>query len=509
MTNDFMITPELQRHFVKATGTYRLDHFGKPTEQIGKAKAREIGGVGYNSGVLAIVDSEVDYWVGRPTDEAKNALEEAGFSYSGQFSVFVPHSWDHGLWIRRNFDNRYSKFTNLNNVVETLLRQGLDEEDALILSTHFGDVMKAQQAEGKTKNIVYKVETKDGRKVVVKFVKDKAEAEIEALVNYEFSRDHLLAPYMAKSDMQTPIEVKLDDSNIYLIVQEDISAKADPRIDYCRTYGTREQKLDYLRYWARVLARFHVRGTEIMDALGNHKLAQSLHREKDLERIDSTSTREERKVIEDIVAENSEQGSTFIHSDAGHNKMGQFLIDWGNSGRGNPYLDLARLFVDVNIQNNSSNLLNEDEKKHLIREYLQEKQKLTAQTKQAACVTNAEVEKAYAQYSRIEYLMNCAIGSYMELQGSDKADEHISSSSAANAANTAELMRHLRNEYKPSLFKSNLVKPSLVQQGIGIRTTETPQNVTYMLNPPHRPDTARSMAGYSPASGSQPRVMNL
>lgn len=506
------ITPDIEKYFIKATGTYQLDHSGKPTYMIGKAKPEDAGRSGYNCGLYALVDEDLNYWVGRNLDEAGKAMDDAGFEGSNRYRIFIPHTSDHGIWMRRNFDNRYSKFTNLNNVVDTLLRHGLDEEDALILSTHFGDVLKAQLAEGKTKNLVYKVETKDGRKVVVKFVKDKAEADIEALVNYEFSKDPLLGPHVARSDMQTPVEVKSDDSSLYLIVQEDISEKTDPRIDYCRKYGTREQKLDYLRYWARVLARFHVRGTEIMDALENHKPAQSLHREKDMERIGSTSTREERRVIEDIVAEDSEQGSTFIHSDAGHNKMGQFLIDWGNSGRGNPYLDLARLFVDASIQNNSSNLLNEDEKKHMIREYLQETQRLTRQTHKgqkdnSVCVTNAEVERAYAQYSHIEYLMNCAIGSYMELQSSSQAGDNTFSSSTSTSTNptsTAELMRYLRGGFHPGL-----IKPSLVQQGVGTRRTESDKNVTYLINQPRRHGTTHSNARYSPSSDSQPKVMNL
>lgn len=89
-----------ERMFVKATGTFETVGLGSAPTEVGKGKVDEVGIYGMNNGTLAFVDADQNRWVGRPTRDAIQALQEAGYSNRG---VYVPHSNDCGAGMRRLF----------------------------------------------------------------------------------------------------------------------------------------------------------------------------------------------------------------------------------------------------------------------------------------------------------------------------------------------------------------------------------------------------------------------
>ena len=101
-------------------------------------------------------------------------------------------------------------------------------------------------------NKVFHVETKDGRKLVVKLETNLEKARIEQSGNYFLSRDSEFSEFIIGSDVKIPQEF----GGVYLVVQEDISD--DP-----------ESKLQRpLTYYLQRMAKLHAKGIKTLEKEG-------------------------------------------------------------------------------------------------------------------------------------------------------------------------------------------------------------------------------------------------
>ncbi|PIN79893.1 hypothetical protein COV16_01795 [Candidatus Woesearchaeota archaeon CG10_big_fil_rev_8_21_14_0_10_34_8] len=297
-------------------------------------------------------------------------------------------------------------------IVQKLVEQGVGEREAAVIADNF-EIVNGRPVEEKSKNLVYYINEADGSRKVVKFVRNKEEADIEALANYHFSRHSVLRHHVASSNMETPAEVMVDDCPVYLTVQR---VKPDNGAEKM-LQGTQKQRRTYLNNWMKILARFHVYGTQIMDGLDNDKKALSLYKEKDNDRV-ATANKVVR-VVGDIglrtalVQEDIENRGEFIHQDIRiENRIGYSAIDWGHAGRGNGLLDVARVLSDYEVQ--ARGTLTDCDYKLLLAEYLKEKKGILGKPTE---VSNAEVEQAYLEFNGIRLLYYQAQSAYQISRG--------------------------------------------------------------------------------------------
>jgi hypothetical protein len=280
----------------------------------------------------------------------------------------------------------------LDSLEEILVGQGINPYAAMVISAEFGDLQECHPAKVASKNQVYHV---DGK--VIKLVTNKKEAEIEALVNREFSQHPVLGKYVARGLVDKPIEVKLDGATKYMVVQEDVSTNVgDPG----------------LKYWLKAAAQLQVYGTEIMDRLGNYHPALSLTKEKDEARVKDSGIIIDPDIRKDLKDAGIENQLVFIHQDLrAANREGIKVIDWGHAGRGNPYLDVARILLDAQLQRGRP--FTEGDYKQCISFFLGERNKAL----KIEGPTVAEVNRGYQEFKEISLLYAEAQSAYLVSKG--------------------------------------------------------------------------------------------
>ena len=311
-----------------------------------------------------------------------------------EFSIFSVYNRQH----KERYEVRgKAPVSNICNsrIAEILMAHGVDEEHAKLLASQ-DEIVDGIPAE-RSKNLVYVMKYADGKIRVVKFVENQEEADIEALVLYHFSRDPRLQLYVAHSELDAPSRVHVGDEPRYVTVQSFVSdAKADALL-----HGTKQDVMQYLTNWMRILARLHVYGTEIMDELGNYHPAARLLRERSEDRIIVAShiiplvhDYGLRRALMDI---GIEEGHEFIHQDLEKRHMkgkgGYRTIDWGNAGRGKCLVDIVRGISDETIQRHN---ITEGDEKTLLWSYLTKKNEITkGSAPLRLAVSRLEVEHAH------------------------------------------------------------------------------------------------------------------
>jgi len=321
------------------------------------------------------------------------------------------------------------------SLLYTLVRSNVCEGDAQAIIAFFeGEILGGRPSDIKGKNSVYEINVTDrfGKKQVIKFVRDREEARIESLVNYHFSRDPVLRNFVPGSSLEKPIELNVGDESFYLTIQEEVNGRADARLDNLLRSGSKRDRDAYLSYSMKVLANMHVRGTAIMNQLAKYSLdgevrelagkkAQNLVREKDYDRREVLGIKLDNGFISNLAESGIQDRDWFIHADLKYeNKIGQFYIDWGISGKGNPYLDLARVFVDNTVQRASP--LIEDEITYFISGYLRERNRIMG----LPAPSHDEVEKGYVEYQQMEYLLASSLGPYLMVKDKPTPNEAMS-----------------------------------------------------------------------------------
>jgi hypothetical protein len=279
----------------------------------------------------------------------------------------------HGIKVETGKEIKQEHGERMFHIYETLLEQGVKEQDAHVIVQEFQGVLKAKPVEIASKNQVYFLSDKQGRKKVLKFVNNKEEADIECLVNYHFSTHRILKTNIARGYNEIPIEVQVGDTKKHLVVQEDRRDKANYALQQMLDKGNKEQLFSYLNYWMRKLAEFHFYGTLIMNKLGNYAKARSIIKDADDERIKVGKYKHDPVLRSECAARDIEGGNIFIHQDLRYeNRLCQTALDWGHAGRGNYLLDPVKLLSDSAVQKriNDRSELTEEQYKRLLQTYL-------------------------------------------------------------------------------------------------------------------------------------------
>jgi hypothetical protein len=341
------------------------------------------------------------------------------------------------------------------SLMTRLFDEGFDEEHAEVLLDTLEGIVGGK-TNGQSKNKVYTVNRAKQKKVVAKFIEDEDEAKKEALVNHAFSQHKVLKHFVAENlteDPEKPIEIKINEKKkIYLLLQEDVRDKADKWFEYVLNNGTAQELRDYLNHWMMVLANVHVYGTYIMNKLGNHDKSQSLTREKDEERVKTLYDILDKPfptgLWKDMTQYDIENGNEFIHKDLKFlNRIGQYIIDWGNSGRGNGLQDVAAVLSDGKIQKRAR--LKEDDCKGLLHTYLTEKRRLVGIKNK---LTPEEINSAYGEFRSNQWLYSNGMAGYYVSKGGIlvPGEDLTRDSMIANLPEIEEEVRIPENGYEPT-----------------------------------------------------------
>lgn len=292
-------------------------------------------------------------------------------------------------------------------IVSKLIANGIREEHAIAAVDAF-EVREGYTIDEMSKNIVYLITDTRGNIHIIKFSNQKAEAEIEAAVNYHFGKDPQLARYVARSDLATPIECLVEESPVYVTLQE--RRTGTPFANLLQEGKIQTEK--YLTEWMRILARLHVYGTEIMNNVGQYTAALRLSKAKDEERIALANhiapLMADAGLRRALTSVGIEEGGDFIHQDIRiENRIGVCAIDWGHAGRGNYLLDIARILSDAAVQRYER--IDEDAERKYIGAYLKERRRCEGKN---SSPHRMEIEAVHREYQAIQLLYYQAQSGY-------------------------------------------------------------------------------------------------
>jgi hypothetical protein len=361
------------------------------------------------------------------------------------------------------------------SIVDTLLKEGFHEQYAFAVASLFEENLQGGSTiDVKSKNQAYYVQVGDKIRVV-KFSSNWDETNHESLSNYHYSRNPILRNHTSLTDMLEPVEIDVDGKKMYMTVQD---AKPDSAMP-----TNPEQFKAYLHNWMKVLARFHVYATVIMDQLGNHQRATSFSRECYKERLKLSPARHDKGLLEDVLASGIEYGYGVAHNDTKlANRRGYSLIDWGNSGRGNQLFDIVKMFAEAYIRDIMGRDLNERDYRELLGTYMAEKRLCigTLNEKQQQFYTEAlnandDSETTYQKFKIARAFMLSNIEAQLYAKG-DPAEQRTREMIAAEVPDLQATMRRGVNKYKGKLVT--------IDNPIGkVAKEERPDTVIYYIKP--------------------------
>lgn len=303
------------------------------------------------------------------------------------------------------------------SLIDTLLHAGIPEIDAIAIDSLFDELQKCRPAALQSKNVVYHVVDKNGRPLVLKFVANKGEADMEALILSEFPHDpHLRNTVkVPRGYNRVPIPVTVGEATKYLVIQEDVST-ANRAFDATLQRGSRRQVYSLLERRLRIAAHIHVYGTQLMEKLGNHQRALRLDKEKDEARILESGILMDSRLRADTLSRGVLYGNELIHQDLRPENiieprvlsLDDTIIDWGHAGRGTGLIDVARLLLDHRAQRYGA--FGKDEYAYFLRVYLAEKKKLMGLKGE---ITTQELERVYHDFMGVCVLYAQAQGAYL------------------------------------------------------------------------------------------------
>ncbi len=337
-------------------------------------------------------------------DGFKIGLENTG-SYGGE-------AWDKALSLDKKFMNLAGDDYSSLTLEEKLLGEGFSNLHANFISNELMDsleVSSGSTVDVASKNAVYYLTDILGNKKAIKFYEDKKSADMQAAVNYFFSADEVLKQFVGGSDLRESIPFELDGKKLYAVVENDVRENAlfnelDINLD------SSNAKKQYFGNWMNKLATLHVRGTAIMNMIGNHDSSQSLMRDEEVERFDDLYDAESNEFLSDAHKITGELHLDFINQDLKlPNRIGQYIVDWGNAGRGNPYVDLAVVLNDPRTN------LSEDEKQLYVSQYLKGRKSIAKGT---IAQREFDLDVEMKKYSAAEFLVTSVLDAHYKSKNS-------------------------------------------------------------------------------------------
>ena len=313
------------------------------------------------------------------------------------------------------FEKQYCDILKLDDLIENLIKYDVKPIDAEVIAGNFEDVIEGRPTGVKSKNVVYYITDVYGNNKVIKFVKNKKEADAECFANYNFSQHPVLRKYVPKGFTEIPIKLQFGSDIRYVTIQENVNYKTGVRLNNLLKNGSKEQLIEYVEEWMRNLAAIHFYGTEVANKLNKYSSALRLTKEKDESRVKVVNhdfnlradIRAER--LEDMLKPNGD----FSNAEA---RIGKYAIDWGHSGRGNPILDVARVLLDVDIKKKLH--LDDNGHKHFINIYLKNKDNFKGK------ITSAfDINNAFFEFRKIGLLYMQSQAAYLISRGNDCSEK--------------------------------------------------------------------------------------
>lgn len=330
----------------------------------------------------------------KETDDSFEVDIVTGGSFGGE-------AWKKALKVDKKFMNLPGDNYSELSLEEKLKLEGFFEEHAKFIASDLQNTLEMEIEEGTpvtvaSKNKVYYLSDVFGNKKTIKFYKSEKEANMQSLVNYFFSTDKDLAKLVPGSNLQKPLSFEVDGKLNYVVVEDDVREKAtydEGKLNF----RLKKVKKEFLSSWMHKLATIHVKGTAIMNLLGNYEFAQKTVTDRDKERVETWYDIGTLHSIEDACDTMLEGMYSFINQDLlPANSIGQYIVDWGNAGRGNVYVDIS------NILNHPKIYLSEDEKKYYVEKYLFARSKLEKGTPNEKMY---ESDKEFLNYQRAEFVV--------------------------------------------------------------------------------------------------------
>lgn len=337
-------------------------------------------------------------------------------NYPGVDGVALAKDSETSFWHEGNLKQAYEHATIANSVKrslsldELLIKKGFFEEHVAFISDHLQKQARVVIVDGvpvgiKSKNKVYYLQDVFGTAKTIKFYEDEKEARMEAIVNYFFPFDKDLATLVPGTDQREPSFFTVDGTELYVVIENDVRVKASFN-EFTLNLNKRSFRQQYFSSWMHKLAVIHVKGTQMMNMLGNYDGAKDLFREKDKERIDAVYGAVTLSMLEDANASIDPLEAVFINQDLKlDNRIGEYVVDWGGSGRGHPYTDLAMVLNDPRSN------LSEGEKRHYLSLYLKKRQSLE-ETQSSYSLRTLDAE--FAKYKNTEFAFISMISAFYE-----------------------------------------------------------------------------------------------
>jgi hypothetical protein len=191
----------------------------------------------------------------------------------------------------------------------------------------------------RSKNPVYKVSTNKGSGIL-KLNRRSLDAERESWATNRLISINGLETCIPAALHTKPIPVEISGSKAYVNVQEDIESKIDPVMKQIQNSDVDK----YIDYILGILVKVHTEATKMFNADKVTFSSRRLFRPELYDRIIRTAGVEEIDYLKGKGIAQLEDQRTFIHQDPkNNNRLGQYLVDWGNCGAGNYLIDLVRM----------------------------------------------------------------------------------------------------------------------------------------------------------------------
>ena len=373
-------------------------------------------------------------------------------------------------------------------IVDTL-SQYLREDDSIFIAETLGkfnyslsEFLYVNRA-NKCKNLVFYLKDKKGRRKVVKFSYDRDQAFTETFTNFHFGRHPELSQVVPLSEMISPIKCTAGGRVAYLAIQDDVTDKADNRLDAMFMSGRKKSVMNYLSSTVRNLARIHIYGTEMMNMLreemqkniGFIPTAARVVRDTTLDLMEELKE-VDKSLLYGIKEANIEAGITWINGDCWSlNRKGQFFLDWGNAGFGNYLIDLAKILHDPNIYTVVPQTERDGFNRYFLGEYHDELSKVKVKHGLSARkVTSDFMDAEYNTFKLLSYVvLSNAVGASLQ-RGDDGFEQRL-------RGHLSEEIQIVMKNLKRSRRGIYIPDDRVIEEYPFARKTETPNAVKYEI----------------------------
>ncbi len=239
----------------------------------------------------------------------------------------------------------------------------------------------------------------------------------------------------SESDMYYYLRDQAKNSHL-VSVQEDVTNVANYKYDLALKSETKKGINQYMNYWLKTLAEVHILGSKYVSSKygddfiqeqamkASYLVSDNIY--KNIQKLEKTKSnlikngsseesitkvnqvlKDKMRMLELDQIVRADGEDDWIHADIKSNNMvGNYLVDWANSGWGNGLYDFIRLLKSTDMRKYD---LSVQEEKRYLKMYLSEKERLKQNffpEENVVKVTDEYVDKKYIVYSALKELYN-------------------------------------------------------------------------------------------------------